>query len=326
MQQASWYLEKLKNPAQPLMRWLVRQMAARKGLRGILNRYYGSLGDDGKSRFRNRYAEIFRSRGLLSGTGVALAPGDWGVSFAGRQIRMPLRTDWAWLDWDAAISAVGHDVEITQTYAAMIQSNQRPAIFLDVGANYGMHSLLFLSAGIPVIAFEPNPTCFTHFQVMCELNGLRAEKWEQVAIGSKPGQIELVYPEKGSWFGSVSPDRVPWVKDATDLINRLVPLKTLDEYLADIPAHNVMMAIDVEGFEPEVILGASQLLASRKPKIVFESLDPKSRGEMFRLFAERGYGIHSLPWAPSRPSRALGAAEFDASTGINFIAIADPSV
>jgi FkbM family methyltransferase len=303
------------------MRWIVRQMAARQSLRGLLNHYYGLLSDAGRSRFEQRYSRIFLSRGLFGGAGAPLAAGEWVVRFAGRGIRMPLRPDWSWLDWDSAISAVAHDVEVTQTYEAIIGSNQRPSLFLDVGANYGIHSVLFLSAGIPVIAFEPNPTCFEHFRLVCQLNGLPAERWEQVAIGSKPGQIDLVYPRKSSWFGSVSPDSVPWLKDADDLVKQTVPLRTLDEYLGDIPPDNVLIAIDVEGFEPEVILGASGLLQNRRPKLIFESLDPKSRDFMFRLFEERGFAIHALPWDPARPSHPLRAAEFQESKGINFIAL-----
>ena len=40
------------------------------------------------------------------------------------------------------VSIVGHDIEVKETYAALIASDHRPTLFLDVGANYGLHSIL----------------------------------------------------------------------------------------------------------------------------------------------------------------------------------------
>ena len=323
MQQLAWYFAKLKSPIRPIKRWIVRQIAARKGPRTLLNRYYGSLSDEAKYRFERSYGQVFRSRGLFGGQGVPLALGEWSVRFVDREIRLPLRPEWAGLDWETAVSAVGHDTEVIQTYTALIRSDQRPALFLDVGANYGMHSILFLSAGIPVIAFEPNQTCFPHFQTICDLNGLAVGRWEQVAIGNRSGQIDLVYPENDSWMGSVSSEVTPALRENFGGVKtQRVPMKILDDYLCHVPQDNVLIAIDVEGFEPEVIAGASQLLRHCRPKIIFESLDAKSRDELFRLFADHGYSIHSLPWQPSGTSRFLEIGEFVAATGTNFIAIA----
>jgi hypothetical protein len=173
----------------PIKRSIVRSIAAQNGPRTMLNRYYNLLAAEARSRFHAQYAKIFR------GQGISMSPGEWNVYFVDRWIRLPLRSSWSWLDWDNAVSIVGHGVEVIQTYVAIIVSDQRAALFLDVGANYGMHSLLFLSAGIPAIAFEPNPSCSSHFQTICKLNGLSG-RWEQVAIGSGVGEIELVYPEK----------------------------------------------------------------------------------------------------------------------------------
>ncbi|MGH7807777.1 MAG: FkbM family methyltransferase [Thermodesulfobacteriota bacterium] len=233
---------------------------------------------------------------------------------------MPLRSSWSWLDWDHAVSIVGHDIEVIQTYAAIIVSDQRPALFLDVGANYGTHSVLFLSAGIPVIAFEPNPSCSAHFQAICKLNGLSG-RWEQVAIGSEVGEIELVYPEKDTWLGSVSSNVIPSLKESGDVTSLRVPVKNLDYYLNDIPRGKVLIKIDVEGYESEVLKGASRVLRDCMPTIIFESNDAKARGDLFRLLEGFCYCVHPLPWRPSAYSQVLGVDEFLASVATNFIAI-----
>jgi FkbM family methyltransferase len=274
------------------------------------------LDDQAKSCFHARYAKIFRDQDNFQ-----LVPGDWTVHFIGRKIRLPLRTLWSWLDWDCAVSVIGHEIEIKQTYAELVESDERPALFLDVGANYGINSVLFLLAGIPTIAFEPNRNCFSYFQAVCELNGLEG-RWEQVAIGNKSGQIELVYPEKETWLGSVCSDVVSKLKNLTNVIREQVPLKMLDDFIGDIPRDKILVKIDVEGFEWQVIQGASQILRDFKPKIIFESNDPKSRRGLFQTLVDYGYSVHSLPWRQSAASLALRPDEFLTSAATNFIAIA----
>jgi FkbM family methyltransferase len=292
----------------------MRLVAAKTGPRSLLNQYYSLLDDEARSRFHARYAKIFRN------DGVSLAPGEWLIQFADQKIRLPLRPSWSWLDWDAAVSLLGHDIEVKKTYAALVKSDHRPALFLDVGANYGGHSVLFLSVGIPIIAFEPNQTCLSYFKTVCELNGFTG-RWEQVAVGNGTGHIELVYPEKETWLGSVSSDVALNLKKSNFVKTERVPLKTLDDYCGDIPHNKVLIKIDVEGYEPEVIRGASKLLRNCKPKLIFESNDEKSRGELFRLLAESGYSVHRLPWQPCISSRALELDEFSMNTATNFIAI-----
>jgi len=316
MQLPSRWIGKLSENrfTRPIKRSIVRSIAAQNGPRTVLNRYYGLLGDEAKSNFHARYSKIFRDNG------VPLAPGEWDITFIDRKIRLPLRPSWSWLDWDTAVSIIGHDIEVKQTYAALVTSDQRPAIFLDVGANYGMHSVLFLSVGIPVIAFEPNPSCLSYFETICELNSLTG-RWEQVAIGNKAGQIELVYPEKETWLGSVSSHVVATLEKAHGVIAKQVPLKKLDDYLSDVPRDKVLIKIDVEGFELEVVEGASRVLRDCKPKLIFESNNAKSRHALHQLLGHCGYSVHPLPWQPSFASRFLDLDEFLTSASVNFIAI-----
>jgi len=296
------------------MRSIVRSIAAKPGSRAVLNRYYDHFDAKTKARFQSHYSRVFRQED------IPMSPGAWHVNFAGRTLRVPLRSEWAWLDWDLAVSIVGHDIEVIQTYEALVNSFERPDFFFDVGANYGTHSILFLSAGIPVIAFEPNPNCHPYFEAACGLNGFSG-RWEQVAAGSAPGEIELVFPEKETWLGSVSSDITPGLDEWGDVTRLSVPVRSLDSYMKDIPFGKVLIKIDVEGYEIEVLKGAAQMLRDYKPAIIFESNDAKLRPELFSLFEEFSYGIHPLPYRPSARSRAFSHGAFLASTAINFIAL-----
>jgi hypothetical protein len=65
-----------------------------------------------------------------------------------------------WLDWFLALATLGDDSTVKKTYAAIVSSSRKPDLFLDVGANYGTHSLLFLAHGIRTWSFEPNARCY----------------------------------------------------------------------------------------------------------------------------------------------------------------------
>jgi hypothetical protein len=110
-----------------------------------------------------------------------------------------------WLNWDTAISIVGHDCKIKHFYEQLIKSADKPKCFLDVGANYGTHSILFLANDIRTISFEPNPSCLEYFHKMAELNNLSYE-WNNKALSDKCEQVQLTFPEKDTWSGSISLD------------------------------------------------------------------------------------------------------------------------
>jgi FkbM family methyltransferase len=284
-----------------------------------MNKYYETLNWSTRARFHRRYAEIFRNCGSLS-------PGGWTISFTGHKIVVPLRAHRSWLDWENAVSIIGSNVEIKETYEAVINSDERPALFVDVGANYGTHSVLFLSAGIPTIAFEPNPACLSDFHELCQVNGLRV-RLEQVAIGNRNGTISLVYPERQTWLGSTAPNIIPTLNEMSDIRTESVPLRKLDHYIEDLDCEPLLVKIDVEGFETEVIQGASRLLKARRPKLIFESFNAEARLRLFQTLNECGYTIYSLPWSPAlTKSPSLDWAAFKASNGTNFIAISDKSI
>jgi hypothetical protein len=142
--------------------------------RTLLNSLYLRMTPGQRSRFHQRLAKGFRE------TRLRPRSGRWEIVFAGKRVVMPLTTERFWLDWDNAVSIVGHDIEIKLTYEALIRSRMRPELFLDVGANYGVHSLLFLAHNIPTITFEPNSTCHAYLHETCKLKRL-----EHIAVGDE---------------------------------------------------------------------------------------------------------------------------------------------
>jgi FkbM family methyltransferase len=300
----------------PAQRSIIRWFAARKVPRYLLNWYYRAISFERKSRFHSRYSKIF-------GPEHSIVPGQWTIDFLGRRIRLPLRSSLCWLDWDYGVSVLGHDAEIKQTYAELIQSDHCPAVFLDVGSNYGTHAVLFLAMGIPIIAFEPIAACFRHFQMVCELNDLSG-RWESVALGKAAGKIKLVYPEKECWLGATSDKVISNLRSHFATLEEIeVPLRRLDDYLDEMPEGEILLKLDVEGFEMDVLHGSSRLLRDRSPNVIFESNDMEMRPTIFDLLREFGYNVHPLPWRALGKSRVLSKHEFVLDSANNFIAVRD---
>jgi FkbM family methyltransferase len=225
-----------------------------------------------------------------------------------------------WLDWDCALSIVGHDVEVKQTYAAILTSKRRPNLFVDIGANYGTHSLLFLSHNIETLSFEPNPSCHSYLRETCRLNAL-TPRLEECALGATPGTVELWYPETDTWLGSTDKDAQHDLQQKYLTTVRTVPQKTLDDFLASFVGRNVLVKIDTEGAEYQVLLGASRTLKEIRPCVIFESLGSDDRTKLYGLFVSHSYSVAHLPLFPDEDPHLLGVEQFCESRSSNFVAI-----
>jgi len=225
-----------------------------------------------------------------------------------------------WLNWDTAVSIVGHEIEIKETYLSMIDSPEAPELFLDIGANYGTHSLLFLIHNIKTITYEPNSSCHDYFRKVCELNNVRS-RLEAVALGDSEGYVELSYPEKDTWLGTTDKSIAEKLATNQKLMKEIVEQKKIDDYLTEIGNHKTLIKIDTEGNEYNVLQGALITLQKNKPKIIFECRRDSDRKELFHLFSAHGYSIYNLPWIPNKIIQSIDYSQFVASMSSDFIAI-----
>jgi FkbM family methyltransferase len=233
---------------------------------------------------------------------------------------MPLTKERFWLDWDSSLSVIGHEPEIKDTYQAFLKSPEAPELFVDIGANYGTHSLLFLVHGIETLTFEPNTSCHGCFREMCHLNHV-TPRLEPVALGDREGLVELIYPERETWLGSINTGVVGSLVSSQGTVRQPVELKRLDDYLSQIQRKRTLIKIDTEGNELAVLRGAMKVLREVRPAVVFECMGSGERTEVFAFFDAIHYRIYGLPWNPMRKDGALESSHFQASPALNFIAV-----
>lgn len=275
---------------------------------------YLKLTPEQRSMFHSFFAKTFRNRRWQ------VSEGAWKIPFEGKTILMPLRSELIWLDWDSAVSIIGHDIEVKETYRFLLDSIERPEVFVDIGANYGTHSILFLVHGIHTITFEPNSSCNVIFKNLCELNSVEPNL-QAVALGENAGYVELSYPIHDTWLGSTNVNVVNELSANRKLITQKVEQKTLDEYSDQLINKRTLIKIDTEGNELAVLLGSTRTLQSVKPKVIFECCNTDDRRRLFDFFNVHGYQIYSIPLTLQVALQKIEYDEFITSSSTNFLAL-----
>jgi FkbM family methyltransferase len=180
----------------------------------------------------------------------------------------------------------------------LLQSLLRPGdVLLDVGANYGLYSLLAASLGGRAVAIEPQPRVASCLRSSVAANGFDVQVIESFA-GDSCDSVAFFSPVSGSGTASADESRAA----ASGSVQRIeVPRVTIDSL--NLPRVD-LMKIDVEGFEPAVIRGAVETIRRFTPAIWFEVNTPETR----ELLESLGYsdfeavdGMNLSAFHPSRP-------------------------
>jgi len=126
-------------------------------------------------------------------------------------------------------------------------------LFVDVGANVGSYTVLAAGAvGARCLSIEPSPGTFARLRDHVLLNDLAGRvALHQVALGSEHGEVRF----------TTGLDTVNHVLAADEQNAAVtVPMRRLDDVLAG--AAPTLVKIDVEGFEAQVLDGATATLAA----------------------------------------------------------------
>jgi FkbM family methyltransferase len=130
---------------------------------------------------------------------------------------------------------------------------------VDIGANIGLYACLAASRNKHVVAVEP---LSTNLSLLCRnlfSNGFLDVEVYPVGLSSRPGLKRLYGGGTGASFVA------GWAK-TPEAWSRIVPVTTLDVVLGDrFNGTQLVIKIDVEGFELEVLNGAGRTLTMSPP-------------------------------------------------------------
>ncbi len=137
-------------------------------------------------------------------------------------------------------------------------------LFVDVGANIGSYTILASGQiGSSTISFEPIPATFKRMQKNIAVNFLKEKVTAyNMGVGSKKQTLQFT-------TGLDTVNHVVLEKTKTNVLE--VPVDTLDNMLEG--KYPILVKIDVEGFESEVLAGATGLITDPTLKAIIIELN-----------------------------------------------------
>lgn len=187
-----------------------------------------------------------------------------------------------------------HEPEIKKTILKHIKPKD---VFIDVGANIGKYTIIIGSKlqkkGGKVIAFEPLPANFELLQKNIKLNKLNNVTPIKCALGNEEKKRYLYL--ENVVRGGVKHSLIKNNNTNKENNKILVEVRKLDNVLQELNIKKInLIKIDVEGFEPEVLKGATQTLQKQHPKIIFEALTPQKLKENQKILKQYNYKIKKI--------------------------------
>ena len=191
-------------------------------------------------------------------------------------------------------------------------------LILDVGANIGQYGKLLRRLGYKgkIISFEPLSSAYSQLQAVSNQDSL----WEvapRTAIGNEDSQITINISanSQSSSVLNILDSHLDAASNSTYVDSEKVKLHRLDTIALDYlkqDADSVFLKIDVQGFEKQVLEGATNILPQIKGIQTEMSLIPLYQGQLLyqetiALLDELGYELYSVipGFADSKTGRLL---------------------
>lgn len=140
----------------------------------------------------------------------------------------------------------------------------------DVGAFHGLLSLHFARSAKQVVSFEPNPASHKRCLENLELNRCSNVDLRRVGVGAKKEKRILLLNPRLPGTALLDPQLDSAASHSPGAHAEEIEVTTVDdEVAAGAPAPS-FIKIDVEGFELEVLTGATSTLQIHRPRLFLE--------------------------------------------------------
>jgi FkbM family methyltransferase len=152
----------------------------------------------------------------------------------------------------------------------------KPNIFIDIGANFGVYSLRIskLFQMLKVIAFEPVLTTFNKLKMNIKINNLEKRiKTYNVGLSNTNGLKKMIARKRRGYIqsGGFSFNLPQRKLNDEDAIQFHKSIK--GDGVIKFKKKKIVIKIDVEGYENKVLLGIKNLLKNNKILLQIEILD-----------------------------------------------------
>ena len=180
--------------------------------------------------------------------------------------------------------------EDTEIVVQVLSELKKPVVY-DIGANTGYYGILAATKFNAVVhSFEPVPAHIECIEESSRINGIRERiLLHPIALGNHKGNFDLILSGSGSSFKGK-------FLDDPNLPKMTVSVERLDALKLPVPH---FIKIDVEGYEWEVVQGASETIKSHRPICFIEIAKTFSKrnfihqnwNDIMHFFYSLGYKI-----------------------------------
>ncbi len=198
-------------------------------------------------------------------------------------------------------------------------------LFVDVGANNGLYSMIAFKRGLRVIAVEPSPENLYYLCRTCLENGAGDVEVLGLALGAKVTILEL------HGRGVLASLDEHWaVEHNKNPLNRptLVPVNTLDNVVRGrcVNRDRALIKVDVEGTEWEVLRGSRECLDMRPGAVWLMEITLVAKRQVpnvnfertFGPFFERSYRVYGVTEKSIRQTSREDVARWQESGSQEF--------
>lgn len=178
--------------------------------------------------------------------------------------------------------------QMRSLYGAFIRPGD---LVFDIGAYIGNYAELFVDLGARVVAAEPNPNSFEKLQKKARSRKIQLER---CAVGEKPGKLSLhicrenptISTVANQWYEAAK--KSPLHHNNTWIEPVEVEVMTLDQLQSRYGTPS-FVKIDAEGFDDQVLRGASFKPSALTFEFNKEIMDVALRCLDAPIFADRDY-------------------------------------
>jgi FkbM family methyltransferase len=196
---------------------------------------------------------------------------------------------------------INHEIGSLKLWRSLATKLSRQDAVLDIGAFYGEYALAAreVNLTLPIFAFEPDPDNLAMMTRKCENQSIEICP---VAVGGRSGTAQFVSSE------SKAQCRLTDQSSESPVLGQLksVPVVSLDDWTQETGAKPLLIKMDVEGGEPDIILGARQTLKTYRPTILVEVLSGEAGERLrtalpincrfFHIHERNGISEHTRMW------------------------------
>lgn len=174
-----------------------------------------------------------------------------------------------------------HTIELWRAWAA----SDQPGILLDVGAYTGLYTIAGAFYGRWVTAFEPFSSAFDQLRANLRENSIQ--------IGDQVTVMNAAVGDSSGWADA--PARFPRgfitsgrsFRAVEERAGQAVPMVSIDETVGEMDV--CAMKVDVEGSEPDVLLGALNMISRCRPWMIVEVLTEIVESDVREILEEFDY-------------------------------------